>query len=45
VTNSVNTVNKEVLKCKAKLIVLIVLIQRFKVKEEKEKKRAKGFFI
>jgi hypothetical protein len=47
VTNSVNTVDKEALRCRAKPIILVVLIQGSKAKEEKEekKKRAKNSYI
>jgi hypothetical protein len=38
-------VDKEALRCKAKPIVLVVLIQGFKAKEEREKKRAEGSYM
>jgi hypothetical protein len=43
--NSVNTVDKEAQRCKAKPIILVVLIQGSKAKEEREKKRAESSYI
>jgi hypothetical protein len=40
VTNSVNTVDKEALTCRAKPIVLVVLIQGSKAKEEREEEES-----
>jgi hypothetical protein len=38
-TNSVNTVDREALRCRAKPIVLVVLIRGSKAKEERERRR------